>query len=241
MKTFVLLHSAFLNASTWDSIQQKLSDKGFKVLAVELPGHGSDKANFTNITMDTYRDAVISVIEKLDEKVILLGHSMSGMVASAVAEAIPDKIEKLVYLAAFVPANGEALIDLSKHNTTIVNESMIASNDGLTMDIKQTAVLDIFFNGDERFQQFIDDNYQAEPTIPLTNAVSLSAENFGRVPKAYIHTLNDQSIAYNLQQQMAEVAGIEELYSIHSGHAPNISAVDELFNILLEVAGNTVA
>ncbi len=63
--------------------------------------------------METYRDTVVKVIDQQQQPVILVGHSFGGMVISSVAEAVPDKIQMLVYLAAYVPQSGDNLLTLS--------------------------------------------------------------------------------------------------------------------------------
>ena len=50
-------------------------------------------------------------------KVTLVGHSMAGIVVSQVAESIQNKIEKLAYVSAYLPKNGEDLLSLSKQDT----------------------------------------------------------------------------------------------------------------------------
>ncbi|WP_332369839.1 alpha/beta hydrolase [Spirosoma telluris] len=107
-KTFVLVHGAWQAPYAWQSVKDQLVQQGQKVVVVELPGHGADNTSPATLSMDVYRDKVISAINALSENVILVGHSMGGMVVSAVAEKIPGRIDKLVYVGAFLPANGQS-------------------------------------------------------------------------------------------------------------------------------------
>lgn len=112
-KTFVLVHGAWQAPYVWDVVKSQLESKGQKVIVVELPAHGSDMTSPAAVSIDVYRDKVIAAILNVNGKVILVGHSMGGVVVTAVAEKIPSRIEKLVYIGAFLPANGQSLMDLA--------------------------------------------------------------------------------------------------------------------------------
>ena len=109
MKTYVLVHGAWAGKFAWDKVKPLLEKDGSKVVTLDLPAHGDDNTPIAGITMQNYVDAVVNLIDKQEGKVILVGHSMGGMVISQVAENIPGKIDKLVYLSAYLPANGQSL------------------------------------------------------------------------------------------------------------------------------------
>lgn len=77
--------------------------KNANVVVVNLPAHGADNTNGSGIGLNVYVKAVTEAINKVNGKVILVGHSMAGMIISQVTENIPNKIEKLVYVSAFLP------------------------------------------------------------------------------------------------------------------------------------------
>lgn len=106
-KTFVLVRSSWQGAFVWQAVKTQLEQHGQKVVVVELPAHRDDTTAPQNVTIDAYRDKVIAAIDATKQKVVLVGHSMGGAVITAIAEKIPAQIEKLVYIGAFVPANGE--------------------------------------------------------------------------------------------------------------------------------------
>ncbi|MFZ8423175.1 alpha/beta hydrolase, partial [Staphylococcus aureus] len=79
------------------------------VIVVNLPAHGVDNTYGVGVGLNDYVKTVTDAINKVKGKVILIGHSMAGMVISQVAENIPNKIDKLIYVSAFLPKNGETL------------------------------------------------------------------------------------------------------------------------------------
>src|SRR5438045_8597130 len=98
VNTFVLVHGAWQGPYVWNDVKALLESKRQKVIVVELPAHGDDFTAPAAVTINAYRDEVLRAINKTSGKVILVGHSMGGVVVSAVAEAIPDRIQKLVYV-----------------------------------------------------------------------------------------------------------------------------------------------
>src|SRR5476649_2053086 len=77
--TIVLVHGAWADATAWQAVIPVLKAQGHEVIAVNLPGHGSDATSFANISLQSYVDAVKNAIG--DRKnVVLVGHSMAGLV-----------------------------------------------------------------------------------------------------------------------------------------------------------------
>ena len=236
-KTFVLVHGAWQGAYVWQFVKGELEKLGQKVIVVELPAHGNDTTAAAKVSINSYRDKVIAAINTANTKVILVGHSLGGMVVSAVAESIPDKIEKLIYVAAFVPVNGQRLIDLAGQDAqSQLGPSLIPSADQLTLDIVPANRINIFCqDGSASVKQLLTDKFRVEPAIPFGMPVSLTATAFGKVDKYYIHTMADKAIGINLQKQMALAAKITKVYSLNSGHSPFLSVPDSLTNIFIDI------
>ncbi len=238
-KTFVLVHGAWQAPYAWQDIKKQLEAKGEKVIIVELPGHGDDQTSPAQLSMDAYRDKVIDVINNTKDRVVLVGHSMGGMVISAVAEKIPGQIEKLVYVGAFVPGNGQSLMELSMMDKqSLLGASIVPSQDQLTLDVKKEKFINIFCQDATKDEQdMVMKNYRAEPAIPFTNKVTVTDANFGSVNKYYIHTAGDHAVGIDLQNEMVSAAHIKNTYTINSGHCPFISKPKELATILIKISG----
>jgi pimeloyl-ACP methyl ester carboxylesterase len=132
MKNYLLVHGAWGAAAEFDEVVKLLSDDGSRITSIDLPGHGENKAAIDKITMDAYVQTVVDTINTINEKVILVGHSLAGAIISQVAEVIPDSIDRLIYVAAIVsrqllcPVVLPQLIMLPKHSRcfTIVTLSL---------------------------------------------------------------------------------------------------------------------
>jgi pimeloyl-ACP methyl ester carboxylesterase len=113
MTDFVLVHGAWIGGWYWRPIAQALRKAGHEAYAPTLTGLG-ERIHLMNpgINLDTHIADVVNVIkfEQLSD-VVLVGHSYGGMVITGVADQLPDKIRSMVYLDAFVPQNGNALVN----------------------------------------------------------------------------------------------------------------------------------
>jgi pimeloyl-ACP methyl ester carboxylesterase len=102
----VLIHGGQVGAWVWDSVRTQL--KGPSV-AVNLPGHGGKGGSLKGLRVSQCVDAVLNEIPS-SGRIILVGHSLGGAVALAVASRISDRIARLVLIAAMVPNPGEPMI-----------------------------------------------------------------------------------------------------------------------------------
>src|SRR5664279_2003446 len=232
--TYVLVHGAWQAPYVWTTVKEQLEKAGQKVVVVELPAHGDDYTSPANVSIDVYRDKVISAIMSTKQKVILVGHSLGGVVVTAVAEQIPGKIKKLIYIGAFIPANGQSLLDLASQDAqSLLGPSLIPSADQLTLDVKHENITSIFCqDGSDAVKQLVLDNYRVEPAIPFTNKVTLTDANFGSVDKYYIHTLQDHAIGIDNQNKMADAAHITKTFAVNTGHSPFLTQPTEVTKLL---------
>ena len=100
--TIVLVHGAFADASGWNGVTERLQDKGYTVLAPANPlrGVSADAAYLKN------------VLSHVKGPIVLVGHSYGGVAITNAATGNPN-VKALVYVAAFVPAQGDTVQTLS--------------------------------------------------------------------------------------------------------------------------------
>ena len=105
MARIVLVHGAFGRAATWDRVAPGLRAAGHLVEAIDLPGQGDDPTPVEEATLDRYAQRVCEALAE-GPPAVLVGHSMGGMVITQAAARCPQHIERLVYVAAFLPWDG---------------------------------------------------------------------------------------------------------------------------------------
>jgi pimeloyl-ACP methyl ester carboxylesterase len=112
--TIVLVHGSWLGGWCWRRVAPLLRSAGHDVFAPTLTGLG-DRSHLggPNVDLSLHVQDIRSVLEIEElQDVILVGHSYAGMVITAVADQVPDRIAQLVYLDAIVPEHGLAIFDL---------------------------------------------------------------------------------------------------------------------------------
>ena len=124
MSTFVLVHGSWHGGWCWEEIAQRLSARGHTAISPDLRSLAGDPTPPGSVTLDMWTGQISEIIRAQQDPVVLVGHSRGGIVISAVAEALPDRISSLVYLCAFLVPNGKAMIELAKTDT----ESIILPN-----------------------------------------------------------------------------------------------------------------
>jgi pimeloyl-ACP methyl ester carboxylesterase len=114
MASFVLVHGGCHGGWCWKRVSPLLRQAGHEVFAVTLTGLGERKHLASpDVTLETHIQDVLGVFRYEDlHDVILVGHSLGGMVISGVADTIPERIAHLVYLDASVPLSGESALDI---------------------------------------------------------------------------------------------------------------------------------
>ncbi|HZF16652.1 MAG TPA: alpha/beta fold hydrolase [Steroidobacteraceae bacterium] len=112
--TFVLVHGAWHGGWCWRDVSALLRKGGHQVHAPSLTGLGERKhLGGGRVDLDTHIQDVVGLIEMEDLRdVVLVGHSYGGMVITGVADRVPDRIRRLVYLDAFIPRDGESMMGL---------------------------------------------------------------------------------------------------------------------------------
>jgi len=111
--TFVLVHGSWQGAWCWDGVRDHLRRYGHRVITPALPGRGAFDEDRSWIGHDDNVAAVLAAVDADGaDPVVLVGHSLSGITVSLVADQRPDRIARLVYCDAFVPEDGESAADL---------------------------------------------------------------------------------------------------------------------------------
>lgn len=113
-RTYVIVHGAWGGGWDWRTVDSLLSRQGHRVVRVTLTGLG-ERSHLAapDIGLVTHITDVVNAIvwERLD-RVILIGHSYGGMVITGVADRIPERLRRLVYIDAFLPDSGETALGI---------------------------------------------------------------------------------------------------------------------------------
>ena len=114
-RTFVLVHGSWHGGWCWARVRDILAAKGHRVLTPTLTGL-ADRSHLlaSSINMDTHIADVVNLYKWEDlESTVLVGHSYGGWPISGAVEKIGAQVASIVFLDAFLPENGQKLLDIT--------------------------------------------------------------------------------------------------------------------------------
>lgn len=239
MSVFVLIHGAFHGRWCFRRLTAALQDRGHKAIPIDLPGHGDSEINPSTVSMQDYVDAVTRTLDTIEHaQPILIGHSMAGMVVSAVAEERPTRLAGVGYIAAYLPKSGESLMAIEARNPAPRMVAAITPAPDMSVaHINAEIAAPVFYNDcDEKDRELAANKLCDQPGAPFLAPVTLTEEAFGSVPKGYFLCENDLTIPTVLQEEMVAARDDVTLYRLASGHSPFLSRADELADGLIDYA-----
>jgi pimeloyl-ACP methyl ester carboxylesterase len=163
-------------------------------------------------------------------RAILVGHGRGGIVISQTAEQRPARVEKLVYLAAFLLPGGQALLPDALDDPASLLLPHLALNEAQGyVALKEEACREELY-GDCSDEDVVlaGSLLTPEPLIPCTTPLDLSERNFGRVTRVYIETLCDNAVTLAAQRRMLAAIPCARVIAMNTGHSPFFSAPKEL-------------
>ncbi|MEV3871175.1 alpha/beta fold hydrolase [Streptomyces sp. NPDC049906] len=237
--TFVLVHGAFGNSFAFAPLQAELGLLGHRSVAVDLPGHGfgatytrayqapQDPAGLATapgaikgVTLADNAAHLIGVLERAKENgpVILVAHSRGGVTATAAANARPDLIDRIVYVASWCPVELDvndyyaepemASVDLAALGAVVAGDPAelgLLRVNFRTADPAALAGLKAAFladGTDEEFLTFLN-TFQPDENLDVgTSADRAQAATWGRVPKTFVRLADDASLPLAAQDRL---------------------------------------
>jgi pimeloyl-ACP methyl ester carboxylesterase len=238
MATFVFVHGSWHGAWCWYRLSTRLQRAGHRVIAPDLLSLGCDTTPYERVTLKSWTEQIASHVLSASEPVVLVGHSRGGIVISEVAERIPERIQKLIYVSAFLLKNGQTLQEVAAGDEqSLVLPGLVVAADRLSASIRPEVARQAFYGecSDEDVALALL-LLRAEPLAPIATPVSVSPARFGRVPRAYIGCTRDRAITPSAQLLMQKAWPCEQSLQLATDHSPFLSRPDELTEAVLSVS-----
>jgi pimeloyl-ACP methyl ester carboxylesterase len=232
--TFILIHGAWHASWCFQPIKAALESSGHHVLTPDLPGHGIHTRPPASVRFENYVDAIIELIRQQPEPVMLVGHSMAGLIIAQVAERIPAHIKELIFLNAYIPTNNQSLLSLAETQSS-KNLLPFLHTDTVKKEItllKSPELISIFYNRcSHEDATFALKQLQPQPLEPFTAKVRI-AQSFEKTPKRSIVCRDDRVLLLANQLNMSKVV-TDNIICLDADHSPFYSAPSDLLNALL--------
>jgi pimeloyl-ACP methyl ester carboxylesterase len=246
---FVLVHGGFHGAWCWSRVIPELQRLGHEALAIDLPGHGArrdDRSTFAG-----RRDAILDVVQPGD---VLVGHSAGGVDITLAADAAPERIGRLVYLAAVFPRQARSLVEALGGAPLRPDESaaerllglmpagaLALSADGrlACADVETTRQL-FYHDCDAATVAWAFGNLSASQPELQFEPILLSRFWTADIARSAIICLQDRTLPFATAMTLAGRLGVAPRY-IEGSHSPFLSRPRDLARLLVETTQETPA
>jgi pimeloyl-ACP methyl ester carboxylesterase len=234
VRDFVLVHGGFHGGWCFFRVVDVLRARGHRVFAPTLSGLGERSHLATlGVTYTTHVQDVCNVIrwEQLN-RVVLCGHSYGGVIITAVADAMPDRIASLVYVDAAIPENGRSVVDLlSVNDRTALLAAPRDPTGKLLMPFPAAS-----FNINPQDRRMVDELCTPHPLNTLTEPIELTGA-FERVPKKmFIRATGWEGTHPERSYDRVKRDGAWRAVEIPCGHDVMLDEPARLAELLLEAA-----
>lgn len=237
MADIVLVHGAWQGAWCWDRVVPLLGAR-HRVLAPTLAGSGDRAGELSpEIGLDSHvADVAATITDRADGAVLLVGHSYAGMVISAVADMLPQRVRGLVYLDAFYPHDGDSAFELMPVPfQQRFREIAAKDGDGWRLPASD-ALLDVWGLHDIDQRQWVRHQLTDWSLNCFTSPVSLPRGARASLPRTFVSAVAERypaRAAFGALAQRAKEDGCR-LVELATGHDVMIEAPDEVAEVLLQ-------
>jgi len=230
-KTFVLVHGAWHGGWCWRGVADLLERAGHKVYAPTLTGL-ADRSHLAgpDVNLTTHITDVVNLIkwEQLSD-VVLCGHSYGGMVITGVAEQMQPAIASIVYLDAFVPQDGEAVVALTSTAVHDAIEAVRQRNEFLLPPRPAEA-----FGVLPQHRSWVDGKCTPQPVATFTETIKVTGAVNRISRKVYIRAASYVSPGFDKARARAKADPSWRTFDAPCGHDVMVDAPDWLAKLLVE-------
>jgi pimeloyl-ACP methyl ester carboxylesterase len=236
---FVLVHGAFGGAWSWDPVVEPLEAAGHTVDTLDLPGGGDDTTPVEEITLDSCAARVCEVLARRPEPAVLVGYSMGGAVITEAAGRCPDRVASMVFVAAFMPSDGQSLLDLTQlpeGQGDMIQANIVVEGEPPLASLSAEATAAAVYNccPPEVAERAVA-RRRPQAVAVFASPVSVDDNRLASIPRSYVLTKQDNCIPAALQRRMIAEHPCKHVVELDTDHCPQLSATEELVSALNEL------
>ncbi len=248
-RQMLLIHGAWQGGWSFGAWLPELNRLGWEAHTVDLPGNGCDPADRTapeDVSLALYVEHALAALQRIGPAVVV-GHSGGGIVASQLAEAAPDEVRALVFLAGIMLPSGMRFVDVLARCAAAqpevagfdirgIGPHLLRSADGLTTTVPPDAARHVFLHdvhaADPALATAAIQQLNPQPERGRGIAPQLSVARHGRVPRIYVEALQDRSLLLPVQRRMQLLSPGARRLSLDCGHVPQLAQPRRLAELL---------
>lgn len=237
---FLLLHGGGLGSWVWERVVPLLT---LPALATDLPGRNGVPGDVRTLTIADCADHVAEQVEAAQlQRIVLVAHSYSGVLAAPLIARLPNRIAHVVFVGASVPQSGQRVLDSmvpSQRRATAFGLQLLERGIPLPKALVHRTVRETVLNDmDEATAQFALDRYVVNDVLAMFRERA-SETDFRGVPRTYIKLLKDQGALPPLYQDriIAALRPVNVLM-LDTGHTAMLSRPTELAALLNDISAS---
>jgi pimeloyl-ACP methyl ester carboxylesterase len=238
MADFVLVHGAWHGAWCWRDVLPLLAAKGHHAHAVTLTGVG-ERVHLMSpaITLETLISDVVNAIEAEEmERPVLAVHSFAGMIGTAIADRMPQRIAHLVYIDAVVPLPGESW---SSTHTPATREARIAASQA-SRDYSFPPPDPSVYGLSGAQHEWVKRRQVPHPGHTYTATVDFDPGRVAGVPRTFVDCVSPPLATIDESRRRVRDPAFWgapwRVVELATGHDPMVSAPGDLTRVLLDCA-----
>src|SRR5215510_13116369 len=195
MARFVRVNGAISGAWIWEPLAQELRDAGHTVDTFDLPGLGQDQTPPSEVTLDSCARRLVEVLESKPEPAIVVGNSMGGIIATQGAALARGRVVALVYAAAFIPKNGQSLLDLTKlpEGATDAVQANVVIEPPVAILPAAASKMALYGDCADDVAAWAISKQRPQPIAPFATPVSIPEGAVDAVPRFYVLCTHDRA------------------------------------------------
>jgi pimeloyl-ACP methyl ester carboxylesterase len=232
-RTYVLVHGAWHGGWCWRRVADLLEAKGHKVYAPSLTGV-ADRSHLLSksITLDTHILDVANLMEWEDlQNVVLCGHSYGGWPISGVAEKQEKRIGSIIYLDAFLPNNGQKVLDT---NTPDRKKSVLEGIEKGELARPGPSAAAFFVN--EKDRTWVNAKMTPQPIGVSTQPLVLTGARDRITKKAYVRARKYPQPDFDRWYEQCKADASWKVFDLNCGHDAMIDAPSDVAEILMSMS-----
>ncbi|MEE6174970.1 alpha/beta fold hydrolase [Mycobacterium sp. 050134] len=237
----VFLHGGCHSSGSWAPTISALiaQQPGIDAFAVDLPGRRHIDGDLASLSLEVGTASVVNQIgERIDanRSVVLIGHSLAGVIIPGVVHRLGEKrVKRLIFVACCVPPAGKSVIDTIPVVVRLLARPVVRKPIIDTVPFLITRF--IFGNKASRAQRAqIRRNLCPESTALITNTPK--ALSLNNIPAGWIMPTHDRALPPRLQRTfMTRLGGLDQVVTIDAGHEVPIThpgALAEVIGAMVE-------
>lgn len=244
MANFFLVHGAWLGGWCWRRVSDELARMAHDTKALTLTGLGERAhLNSTAVDLETHIADVINAIETEEASdVVLVAHSYAGMLGTAVADRIPERLKHLIYVDAVIPEPGDSWSSAHMSEVRAARIAEATSSRDRSFSPPTSSLFGL--SGDDR--AWFDRRASRQPLGTYTAVLTFSPKQVAAIRRTYINCTEPALATIEATRSRLKAGSVwggawsegagGRMTELRTGHLPMISAPRELAAILVDCA-----